>query len=346
MPRSSRTAPKQSQAKAPKAKPASSLDKPVSPAGDDAEIEFTDEDSEDEDGGGGDEGQETEADKPTDPAAADRAELEQIEKDKYPYLNMGVEAGAAIIDTIVVSVERPMDGNDYAECVEESIVIAQKMREIEGIRNDLAVEEKRAKERLDSVREQCRNARDKYEEHSHHLVELNLSCSTRTRKRETKGVVNITKGLEYVVMDAHDGHVIERRTATIEEIERSRKVRAGCLIPVPPEVIEQANKAYQRTSDSPNAKAAPGDELVIVSVDMGAFDKSKPKFRRELANGPEGGEHEDEKPAWGLKWDQDAGREPGRRYAQVPRSILPELRVLAEAAPRLDFRVEAAKPAA
>jgi len=268
------------------------------------------------------------------PAPADAQQAED-EKAKYPYLHMTFQPGSILLGTADREVARPMTGDDYAECIEDGIALAEKARGLESVRDDLLAEEKRTKEHLDSVREQYRNTRDKLAELASQTWELNLAARDNVRKRPTKVNISITSTCEYIEQDAHDGAVIERRTATADELAESKKVKSGSLFSVPTDAPGLV--AQQKTSDSPDAKPDIGEERVLVSVDLDAYNKAKRSAKKDLRTGPRGDEDDD---GWNLTWAQRPELTPNRMYADVPRRILQDLRTLTEGTTGLDFRIE------
>lgn len=269
------------------------------------------------------------------PPSAEAAQQAEDEKAKYPYLHMSFQPGAILLGTADREVARPMTGDDYAECIEDGIALAEKARGLESVRDDLLAEEKRTKEHLDSVREQWRNTRDKLAELASQTWELNLAARDRVRKQSTKVNITITSTCEYVEQDAHDGAVIVRRTATAEELEDSKKVKSGSLFSVPEDA--PGLLAQKKTTDSPDAKPDIGEERVLVSVDLDAYNKAKRSTKKDLRTGPRGDEDSD---GWDLTWSQRPELTPNRMYAEPPRRILQDLRTLTEGTTGLDFRIE------
>lgn len=284
-----------------------------------------------------DEGDGSEKGKESAPAtqSPEATQLAEDEKKEFPYLHMTFMPGSILLGTAERDVPRPMTGDDYAECLEDGIALAEKAHALESVRDDLLAEEKRTKEHLDSVREQYRNTRDKLAELASQSWDLSLAARDRVRKQATKVNISITSTCEYIEQDAHDGAVIVRRTAKTEELEESKRVKSGSLFSVPPDAPGLV--AQQRTTDSPDAKPDINEERVLVSVDLGAYTKAKRSAKKDLRTGPKGDEEGD---GWDLRWEQHPAREPNRMYAEVPRRILQDLRTLSEGTTGLDFRIE------
>ncbi len=271
-------------------------------------------------------------------AGADESQAQLAERKKFPWLHMVCEKGAVLIGTEDREVERQMDANDYAECIEDGIHIAEEMQKLQMEKDGLEEEEKRAKLHLDGVRERYRQVRDKLVEQGHQLVELQLAARDKRRKHTTKVNISVTRGNEYVEQDAATRAILVRRNAEIPEIERSRKVKSAGLFVVPldgSDEPEPADDGTQRTtSDSPERKTDATAEQVLVSVDLTAFSRIKRRLQKDFKDGP------GEEDGWSLTWEQDPSRQPNRKYATVPRRHLSKLMTLAEGAPDLDFRVE------
>ncbi len=167
-----------------------------------------------------------------------------------------------------------------------------------------------------------------------------LGRAVRSGKREwnTQVVMTITLQNEVIYTDAKTGEQIgEKRTATNEEIKQATNRQAALLNPDapkdPPHPIDDAKAKKdkkRRTSDSPNGKPDPREQVIKVSVSSSAFNRLTPRRKDDFRKVP----GIDDEPGFPLNWSLSPDGE--RLSVDIPRRLLATLSTMA--GPTLEFK--------
>lgn len=235
---------------------------------------------------------------------------------EYPYLKTPAEQGAVIIGTDERESTRQMTEADIKEAHENQYKVSQKLRAEAQTEKDLTAQIKSLEASLKGAREDLRKSEEEQLVLGRRLATLAEEIHDGVRKIKIQVVASITKGNEYVVTDARDGKVIERRTATQDEIDESRSPKKS------------------QTGMFGSTQAA--DDIVLVSLNTARYEKTK----RAIADGllavrypnqeadPDGDE-------LSIHWKVI----DGRSVAEVPRWAADRLKKIADGDKALDFKI-------
>lgn len=248
----------------------------------------------------------------------------------YPYLNIVAEQGGVLIGTEDRKVVRAMTQDDLMDAAEEQAKVAHQMEEAEIRQEKMIGEEKSYKKLLDGARENIRKAENEQKECGQQLKALAFEIETSTRTVATKVNLTVTPSNELIMVDAETGQMIERRTATVEELERSRN-KSQALFFSPP----------TSTSDSSAAKENPEEKVVVLSISDFGQSKAKKSIREGLAEVPYPGQEGQDAECLTVHWSAscpiEGKGELGRLYAAVPAWAARRLRVVAEGNEKLEL---------
>lgn len=259
--------------------------------------------------------------KKTDTAPKNEAEAPPTADEKlYPFLKEPAEQGAVIIGTDERESTRPMTEDDIKEAHEDLYKTSQKLRAEAMTEKELTAHIKSLEASLKGAREDLRKSEEEQLVLGRRLATFAEEIHSGVRKIEIKVVESITKGNEYVVTDAHNGAVIERRTATADEIEEASGVD------------KPASQQAMATMTSTQA----ADDIVLVSLSTSAYKKTK----RSVADG-----------LMGIAYPNSEGDPDGdtlsilwevidkRSVAKVPRWAADRLKKIADGDKALDFKI-------
>lgn len=250
----------------------------------------------------------------------------------YPFLNIVAEHGGVLLGTEDRKVVRPMTQDDLMDAAEEQAKVAHQMEEAEIRQERMIGEEKHYKKLLDGARENIRKAEKDQKECGQQLKAIAFEIETRTRTVPTKVNLTITPGNEVIEVDAETGHMLGRRTATADEVARSRN-KSQALFFHPP----------AGTSDGGAPKESPEEKVVVLSISAAGQSKAKKSIREGLAEVPYPGQEGAGADAecltihWSASCPIAGKEESGRMYASVPTWAARRLRVVAEGTDKLDL---------
>jgi hypothetical protein len=235
---------------------------------------------------------------------------------EYPYLKTPAEQGAVIIGTDERESTRPMTETDVKEAHDTLYTTSQKLRTAAQKEKDLGTEVKRLEALLKGTREELREAEVEQLILGRKLATLSEEIHTGVRKIDIKVVESVTKGNEFVVTDARSGVVIERRTATQDEIEESRSPQKG------------------QTGMFGSTQAA--DDIVLVSLHTARYEKTKRGIKDGLLAVPyPNSEGDPDGDTLGIVWELA----DKRSIAKVPRWAADRLKKIADGDKALDFKI-------
>lgn len=253
-----------------------------------------------------------------DTTATDAAQIDDTKE--YPFLKEPAEPGAVIIGTTEHESTRPMTEADVREAHDDLYKESQKLRTEALTEKELTLQIKSLEASLKGAREDLRKSEEEQLVLGRRLATFAEEIHTGVRKIEIKVVESITKGNEYVVTDARNGSVIERRTATTEEIEESRGI---------------ANPSAQSSMSTMTSTMA-ADDSVLISLSTAAYKKTK----KAIKDGLTGVEYpnqvgDPDADVLGVLWDTKGNRS----VAEVPRWAADRLKKIADGDKALDFKI-------
>jgi hypothetical protein len=238
------------------------------------------------------------------------------DEQEYPFLKTPAEQGAVIIGTDERDSTRQMTEADIKEAHDELYKESQKLRAEALTEKELTAQIKSLEASLKGAREDLRKSEEEQLVLGRRLATFAEEIHTGVRKIQIKVVESVTKGNEFVVTDARDGKVIERRTATQDEIEESRSPQKG------------------QTGMFGSTMAA--DDIVIVSLHTAAYKKTKRGISDGLLAVPyPNSEGDPDGDTLSIVWELA----DKRSIAKVPRWAADRLKKIAEVDRALDFKI-------
>lgn len=246
--------------------------------------------------------------------------------DPWPFLKIPAEQGGVIVGTDERDGVRDLTKEDIGAAHEEMYLTSQNLREAEAEEKRLEREEKNAEAALKGTREALRKIEQKQLELGRELATFSEEIHTGKRRITIQVVETVTLQNELVITDARDGSVIERRTATADELDEARNVTTE---------MKFSKMNLDVVPDSPDAKGNPEQDVLHVSINLAAYKKTKKAIKSGLqeVQVPNPADDDDVYP---ISWQT----KDGRSLAIVPRWVASRLHLLCEQDTALDFRIE------
>lgn len=246
--------------------------------------------------------------------------------DAWPFLKIPADQGGVIVGTDERDGVRDLTPEDIGAAHEEMYLTSQNLREAEAEEKRLEREEKNAEAALKGTREALRKIEQKQLELGRELATFSEEIHTGKRRITIQVVETVTLQNELVITDARDGSVIERRTATANELDKARNVTTE---------MKLSKMNLTVVPDSPDAKGNPEQDVLHVSINLAAYKKTKKAIKSGLqeVQVPNPANEDDVYP---ISWQA----KDGRSLAIVPRWVASRLDLLCEQDKALDFRIE------
>lgn len=250
----------------------------------------------------------------------------QAAADPWPFLKIPAEQGGVIVGTDERDGTRDLTPEDIGAAHEEMYLTSQNLREAEAEEKRLEREEKNLESALKGTREALRKIEQKQLELGRELATFSEEIHTGKRKVTIQVAETVTLQNELVVTDGRDGSVIERRTATADELEDARNVTTE---------MKFSKMNLSIAPDSPDPKTNPEQDVLHVSINLAAYKKTKKPIKLGLqeVQVPNPADEDDVYP---VSWQAH----DGRSLAIVPRWVASRLQLLCEQDKALDFRIE------
>lgn len=260
----------------------------------------------------------------------------------FPYLGQVAEPGGVLLGIVERPVERPLTREDLMDIAEEQIAIAREHMAAQDEMVQALLAEKLAKEAKAAATKRQRDAEAKQKECGERLAAIAIEMETKTRREIVKVNQTLTSGNEVIEVDAATGEQLSRKTATADDLDRSRQKQPALFDSGQPRSVATAAPAQRTTApgsaDGGDLKLDPQHVPVIVSVVAKVFDGLKPLVRGSLCVAiPDSDEFEELRIEW-----LTSNNAPDRLVAQMPTWAARKLSIVADGIKKLDYRFEPA----